>query len=62
MKLLTSFRAPVVRKAVRQHDRYENAVMGRRRCHWIDSLWSHIDCSLMRSGDVSYGPLARRVY
>jgi len=52
-------------KVVRQHDGYtyfENAVTGRRSCHWTGSVWGHIDYSFMRSGDVSYGPFGRQVY
>ena len=65
MKLLTWFRTPLAWKLVRQHDGYtyfENAVTGRRSCHWTGSVWGHIDYSFMRSGDVSYGPLGRQVY
>jgi hypothetical protein len=65
MKLLTWFRAPFAWKVGRQHDGYiysENAVTGRRSCHWAGSFWGHIDYSFMRSGDVSYGALGRQVY
>ena len=65
MKLLTWIRAPFTWKVVRQHDGHtyiENAVKGRRSCHWTGSVWGHIDYSFMRSGDVSYGPLGCQVY
>ena len=42
MKLLAWIRAPFAWKVVRQCDGYtyfENAVTGRRRCHWDGSVW-----------------------
>ena len=62
MKLLAWIRAPFAWKVVRHchgYTYFENAVTGRRRCHWV---WGQIDHSFMRSGDVSYGPFGRQEY
>jgi hypothetical protein len=64
MKLLAWIRAPFAWKVVRQCDGYtyfENAVTGRRRCHWDGNVWGQIDYGFMRSGDDSYGPFGREV-
>jgi hypothetical protein len=64
MKLLAWIRAPFAWKVVCQHDGYayfENAITGRRRCHWDGSVWGHIDYNFMRSGDISYGPFGPEV-
>ena len=65
MKLLARIDAPFAWKVVRQYDGYsyfENAITGRRCCHWTGSVWGHIDYKFMRAGDVSNGPLGRQVY
>jgi hypothetical protein len=65
MKLLAWIRVPFAWKVVRQHDGYtysENAITGQRSCQWDGNAWGRVDHNFMRSGDVSYGPLARQVY
>jgi hypothetical protein len=52
-------------KVVRQHDGYiyvHNAITDQRGCRWDSSACGRDDYNFMRSGDVSYGPLGRRVF
>jgi hypothetical protein len=52
MKLLAWIRAPFAWKVVGRHDGYtyfENAITGRRHCHWDGSGWGH-------------GPIGREVF
>ena len=65
MKLLAWICSPFAWKLVGQHDGYiyfENAITGRRSCHWDGSVWGQVDTGFMRSGDVSYGPFGREVF
>jgi hypothetical protein len=66
VKLPNWIRAPFAWNVVRRDDDgyacLENVVTRQRRCRWDGSAWSNIDCTFMRTGDVSYGPFGREVY